>query len=120
MSTPVYIDGPALHPSDEHALYTVHLSSSYVHAAALTAATWTVSGGAVVSDSSYANPGSVDHTAAETRDGVDYSGPLASVWLDAGTAVEGDTIYATLEYQTDLAEGPRHVVVRIPVTVRTG
>ena len=119
MPTPRYLDGAALHPDDEHTLYTVHLASKYVHGADLTAATWTVDGGAVVSDSSYANPGDVDHTAAETRDGVDYDGPLASVWLDAGTAAEGDVLYATLEYETDLTEGPRHLTLRIPVTART-
>ncbi|MCU0970413.1 MAG: hypothetical protein MUF57_01135 [Gammaproteobacteria bacterium] len=118
MPTPTYLDGDALHPDTEDKLYTVHFPSRSIHAASFTAVTATASGGASVSSASYANPGDAEHTAAETRDGRDYSGPLVSVWVSAGTAAEGDTVYVTLQIETDLPEGPIHRVLRLAVTER--
>jgi hypothetical protein len=118
MPLATYLDGDALHPDTEAKLYTIHFPSRAVHAASVTAVTATASGGASVVSASYANPGSVEHTAAETRDGRDYSGPLVSVWVSAGTAAEGGIVYVTMQIETDLPEGPIHRVLRLAVTER--
>ena len=86
-----------LHPSTESKVYTVHLSDAFVLGAAVTAATWAVTdlvGAAstlvTVDSSSYVNVGDAGHTAIETRDGVDYDGPLLSVVVTAADGSQND------------------------------
>lgn len=118
MGAPTYINADPLHPDTANKLYSQHWPARILHAAEITSVSATITGGASVDDVAYANPGDADHTAAEARDERDYDGPLTSVWISAGTAIEGDVLYLTIEILTDLIEGPIHRTLRIAVTER--
>lgn len=113
---PKYLDLPPLHPDSASVLYTVCLAKRHIHNAEVTAASWSVTGGATLGTSSFTNPGDSAHTIIEARDEREYDGPLVSTYVSAGTAADGDTLYLTCEYTTDLVEGPRHFECRIQVT----
>jgi len=115
MATAKYVLGDSLHPDSENKLYTVHLADQFILGSDITSADWSVSAGATIVTSSYANVGSSDHTAAQVRDDATYSGPLISVWITSDGATAGDRIFLTCAVTTAL-EGPIHVVVAIDVS----
>lgn len=109
-----------LHPESENKVYTVHFPSESVQGADITSATWTctTSGAVTIESSAIANPGEDEHTAVEVQWDETYSGPLLSVTVSNGTAVEGDVVYLRVSFETDLTEGPVHRDFKLLVTAR--
>lgn len=115
-----YEELPPIHPDAESEPRTVHFPDALVLGSVVTAATWTClpDGALTVGDSSFVNVVDDEHDAAETRDDTDYDGPLLTVWLSSGTAVDGDTVVLKCTYETDFPLGPTPKEFRILVSRR--